>query len=169
MSKEKFDLEIRAEKGEGLLVRGEYFNKGNTSESKFGNRKSNKFCRYCRKSGHVIFECFKLKNKRHKEEDNSHSHPHEPTKATFVESDFDGDVCLLSLLKGGVFLIGFLILGVHVICVLIRIGFQYMIQLTQLLFIWATMPKVMSRESALLKSRLMVLSGLYRMFVTFLT
>jgi len=59
---------------------------------KFENRKSNKFYRYCRKSGHVSSECFKLKNKREKEEDNLHSHPPKPAKATFVESDSDGDV-----------------------------------------------------------------------------
>jgi len=40
-----------------------------------------------------------------------------------------------------VFLIGFLILGVYIISVFIRIDFQHMIQLTQLLFTWATMPK----------------------------
>ena len=51
--------------------------------------------------------------------------------------------CLLPLLKGGAILIGFLILGVPIICVLTRIGFQYMIQLTQLLFTWAIMPSVM--------------------------
>jgi len=51
--------------------------------------------------------------------------------------------CLLPLLKGGAILIGFLILGVPIICVLTRIDFQYMIQLTQLLFTWAIMPNVM--------------------------
>ena len=44
------------------------------------------------KVGHMIFECFKLKNERSKEEDNSHSHPHEPAKATFVESESDCEV-----------------------------------------------------------------------------
>ena len=67
LSKEKFDLEVSAEKGEGLSVRGESFDKGNTFKLKFERHKSNKSCRYCRKSGHLIFECFKLKNKREKE------------------------------------------------------------------------------------------------------
>jgi len=76
-------------------VRGESFDKGNTSKSKFENRKSNKFCRYCRKPGHVISECFKLKNKREKEEDNSHSHPHE------TESDSDDDVFFTTFTEKG--------------------------------------------------------------------
>ena len=56
--KEKFDLEAHTEKGEGLSVRGESFDKGNISKSKFERRKSNKFCSYCRKLGHVMSECF---------------------------------------------------------------------------------------------------------------
>jgi len=82
-------------------MRGESFDKGSTSESKFENRKSNKFCHYCRKSGHVISGCFKLKNKSENEEDNSHSHPHKPAKATFVESNFDGDVLFATSTERG--------------------------------------------------------------------
>jgi len=50
--------------------------------------------------------------------------------------------CLLPLLKRRAFLIGFLILGVPIICVLIRVSFQHMIQLTRLLFTWVTVPNV---------------------------
>jgi len=63
LSKEKFNLEVCARKGEGLSVRGESFNKGSTSKSKFGRRKSNMSCHYCRKPRHVISECFKLKTR----------------------------------------------------------------------------------------------------------
>jgi len=77
-------------------VRSESFDKGNTSKSKFEKRKSNKFYHCCRKSGHVISECFKLTNKREKQ-DNSHPQPHEPTKATFVKFDYDGDVFVCNL------------------------------------------------------------------------
>ena len=105
-------------------MRGESFDKGNTSKSKFERRKFNKSCHYCSKSGHVIFECFKLKNKREKEEDNSHSHSHEPARATFVESNYNGDIYLLPILKKGEFLIGFLILGLQIICVLMRLIFN---------------------------------------------
>ena len=61
LSKENFHLEVRAEKGDGLLVRGESFGKKNPTKSRFERHKSNKFCRYYKKSGHVIFECFELK------------------------------------------------------------------------------------------------------------
>lgn len=58
LSKEKFDLEVRTKKGEGLLVRGKSFDKGNISKSKFERRKSKKSYSYCRKSGHVIVNVF---------------------------------------------------------------------------------------------------------------
>ena len=45
LSKEKFDLKIHARKGEGLLVKGEFFDKVNNSKSKFERCKSNK--NYC--------------------------------------------------------------------------------------------------------------------------
>jgi len=61
LSKEKLDFQLRVEKGEGLLVRGESFDRGNTSKSKFERHKSNKSCRYYRKSRHVICKYFKLK------------------------------------------------------------------------------------------------------------
>ena len=44
--KEKFDLEVRAENGKDLLVKGESFDNRNTNKSKFQRHKSNKFCKY---------------------------------------------------------------------------------------------------------------------------
>ena len=64
LSKEQFDLEVRVKKGEGLSVRGELFDKGRTPKSKFKKHKSNESCRSFRKSGHIMYECFKLENKR---------------------------------------------------------------------------------------------------------
>jgi len=46
-------IEVCAEKGESLSMRGKSFDKGNTNNSKFERRKSNKTYRYCRKSGYV--------------------------------------------------------------------------------------------------------------------
>ena len=40
-----------------------------------------------------------MKNKRENEEDNSHSHPQEPAKATIVESDSDGNVLFATSTK----------------------------------------------------------------------
>ena len=74
-SRENFDLKVRAKKGEDLSIRGESFQKGNTNKSKFEGHKSNETCRYYRKPGHVISECFKLKNKREKEEKNNQPQP----------------------------------------------------------------------------------------------
>jgi len=42
-----------------------------------------------------------LKNKREKEENNSHSGPHELAKTTFVESDSNGDVLFDTYSKKG--------------------------------------------------------------------
>jgi len=73
LSKEKFDLEVHSmDKGEGLSVRGRTQEKGSTSHkkssSKSRGRKSNKTCRYCKKSGHEISDCFILKKKQEKQE-----------------------------------------------------------------------------------------------------
>ena len=101
LSKEKFDLEMRGEKIEGLFVRGEFFDKRNTDKSTFKGRKPNKFCKYCKKRGHLIDECWHVKDKREKEENHTDVHPHEPGKVTFVESDSDGDVLFATSTKKG--------------------------------------------------------------------
>jgi len=66
-----------------------------------------------------------------------------------------GDVLFATSIVKGVFLLGFLTLDVPIIYVLISTSFQYMIQLTLILFIWATMPNEMLLELVLLKLRLM--------------
>ncbi|KAK2428994.1 gag-protease polyprotein [Trifolium repens] len=79
-------------KGEGLSVRGRTQEKGSTSfknsRSKSKGRKSNKFCRYCKKPGHEISDCRILKKKQEKGKT-----PQSPEAAN-VETDSDGDVTL---------------------------------------------------------------------------
>ena len=99
--KDKFDLEMRGEKNAGYFVGGESFDKINTDKSNFKGRKPNKFYKYCKKRGHLIDKCWNLKDKREKEENHTHIHPHEPGKATFAESDSDGDVLFATSTKKG--------------------------------------------------------------------
>ena len=73
LSKEKFDLEVHSEdKGEGLSVRGRTLEKGSgsfkKSRSKSRGYTSEKTCRYCKKFGHDISDCFILKKKEEKKE-----------------------------------------------------------------------------------------------------
>jgi len=94
LSKEKFDLDVHSnDRGEGLNVRGRSFekegsNKRNT-RSKSRGRKTNKICRYCKKKGHIIADCYSSKNKKEREEKNK-----DPPKLTtsLVELESDGDV-----------------------------------------------------------------------------
>jgi len=54
--------------------------------------------------GYLIDECYSFKNKSETEGKKMQSHLHEPPKATFVESDSDGDVLFVnSTEKGSVF------------------------------------------------------------------
>ena len=142
LSKEKFDLNIHADSAERLVIKGKTTEKENGNKSKNRSKSKNphagKTCNYCGKLGHIVANCWQLQKKKEKEEDNSPK----PAESSFAESDSEVTFCLLPLLKGGAILIGFLILGVPIICVLTRIGFQHMIQLTQLLFTWAIMPNV---------------------------
>ena len=96
LSKEKFDLEVHSlDKGEGLSVRGRTFEKGSTSNKKFRSKsrghKSNKFCRYCKKPGHEISNCYTLKKKQEKQEKSKS--PQQP-EAAIVEGDSDSDILL---------------------------------------------------------------------------
>ena len=73
LSKEKFDLEVRSDdKAEGLFVRGRSSEKEGTNRrnsiSKSKGRKSEKFCKYCRKPGRLVVDCYKLNNKKEREE-----------------------------------------------------------------------------------------------------
>lgn len=99
LSKEKFDLEVHSkDKVEGLHVRGRTHGKVNNhkrnSRSKSRGYKANTTCRYCKKPGHEIFECYKLKNKKEKEEKSKQ--PQKNAEASFIEIDSEeGDPVLL--------------------------------------------------------------------------
>jgi len=96
LSKEKFDLEVHSvDKGEGLSVRGRTQERRSTSDKKFRSksrgRKSNKFCRYCKKPGHEISDCFILKKKQEKQEKGKAA---QSPEAANIEADSDGDITL---------------------------------------------------------------------------
>jgi len=96
LSKEKFKLEACSDdKAEGLSVRGRTYEKDGTSKrssrSKSKGRKSSKFYKYCRKQRYLVDECYKLKNKKEKDEENNQS-----AEASIVDSRSDGDVLLIT-------------------------------------------------------------------------
>lgn len=98
LSKEKFDTEIHSENsGEGLVIRGRNAeigsNSKNRSRSKSRGRNS-KFCRYCKKKGHEVSECFKLKNKQDKEDKGKAKQPDQHAEASVVESGSDGELLI---------------------------------------------------------------------------
>ena len=101
LSKEKFDLDIHADSTERLVVRGKTTEKGNGNRSKNistpRNSHAGKTCNYCDKLGHIVANCWQLRNKREKEEDNSH----EPAETSFAKSDFDGDVLFTTSAERG--------------------------------------------------------------------
>jgi len=97
LSKEKFDLDVHSEdKGEGLFVRGRSQDKWSTSKKKFRSTSKghnfSKTCRYCKKPGHDISNCYKLKNKKEREENNKKMQ--KVAEAEVVESDSKDDVLL---------------------------------------------------------------------------
>lgn len=95
LSKENFDYNVHSEdNAEGLMVRDRNQDRGSTSKknksiSKSRGCNSSKTCRYCKKFGHNISECYKLKIKEEKKKQ-----PEKSAKAGVVENDFDGDVLL---------------------------------------------------------------------------
>jgi len=92
LSKEKFDLEVHfVDKGEGLSARGRTQEKGCTTHKKSRGHKSNKTCRYCKKSGHEISDCFILRKKQEKQEKGKS--PQSPEAAN-IEADSGDDITL---------------------------------------------------------------------------
>ena len=83
-----------------------------------------------------------MKNVMEKEENNSQL-PHMDLLKTH-QLNSDGDVLFATPLKKRAFLIRFLILGVTITCVLIKTDFQHIIRLTQVLFMWVTMPNIIA-------------------------
>ena len=58
LSKKKFDLDIRADSAEGLVIRGKKTKKGNGTRSKNRSKSKNphagKTCNYCGKLGYIV-------------------------------------------------------------------------------------------------------------------
>ena len=81
------------DKAKGLSVRARSSGKEGTDRRNFRSKskgcKFSKFCIYYRKPGHVVAECYKLKNK--KERDHNHS-----TEAAISNSGSDNDVLLVT-------------------------------------------------------------------------
>ncbi|KAL8158649.1 hypothetical protein V2J09_000186 [Rumex salicifolius] len=63
------------------------------SRSKSRPKNTQKSCKYCKKQGHEIAECFKLKNKKLKEDSNQDKSS-EKSEASVVANDSEGDVFL---------------------------------------------------------------------------
>jgi len=76
-----------------MLVRGRSSEKKGIGRRNFRSKskgcKSNKFCKYYRKLGHVVDECYKLKNK--KERDHNHF-----AEAAIANSGSVGDILLVT-------------------------------------------------------------------------
>lgn len=101
MSKEKFDADSSpGETAEGLMVRGRNSERGSSNRPKFRSKSKgrkidkDKSCRYCKKTNHIISDCYKLKNKLEREEKAKGKKIEKNAEADVVENDSDGDVLL---------------------------------------------------------------------------
>ena len=103
LAKEKFDTKIHSgSSGEGLVVRGRNQEKGRNNKYKSRSKsrsKNSKYCRYCKKNGHEISECYKLKNKRDREDKGNGKQPEKSVEANIVEIESDGDCFVASNTK----------------------------------------------------------------------
>ena len=80
-------------------MKSQSFDNKNTNKPKFKRHKSNKFCKYCKKQGQLVDDCYCLKNKREKDETNEQT-----AKAFIVGYDSIGDILFVSSTeKGSVF------------------------------------------------------------------
>ena len=88
-------------KAEGLNVRGRSFERGSSSSGKARSksRVKRKFCNYCHKKGHVIEECYKLKNKEKEKAAAKGKHVSGSGEADVAEVGSDGE--LLTVSGGG--------------------------------------------------------------------
>ncbi|KAF3642236.1 Polygalacturonase [Capsicum annuum] len=100
-TKEQIDRDItgkgRTTHGEGLFVRGRSSKKESNSEKSQSRSKSkfrNVVCKYCHKKGHLISECYKLKNKE-KEKENKNEHQNvDSTEASVAADESEGTIFL---------------------------------------------------------------------------
>nr|GEW71301.1 retrovirus-related Pol polyprotein from transposon TNT 1-94 [Tanacetum cinerariifolium] len=101
LSKQKYDDDVEPESGEGLVTkgrssdRGESSNKNKKHRSQSRGKYSNKSCKYCKKLGHIVSDCYKLKNKLEREcKGNNEKKPEKAAKVTIAKGDSDDDVYL---------------------------------------------------------------------------
>jgi len=106
LSKEKFDHEIHADFAEELVARGRTTEKGNGNKKKNSSKSRNphagKTCNYCGKLGHIVANCYKLKNKKEKEEKNQSKKPAMADCVVESESKSDEDVLVATTSGKGV-------------------------------------------------------------------
>ncbi|KAL8161669.1 hypothetical protein V2J09_013158 [Rumex salicifolius] len=104
LAKEKFDVDKDSESNaEGLYVRGRNGDKPSKHRSKFKPKPDNKYkgsnnngksCKYCKKAGHDVSECFKLKNKKENQKQGQSSDQGGQSTHS-VNSCTDGDLLLV--------------------------------------------------------------------------
>ncbi|GJT97762.1 retrovirus-related pol polyprotein from transposon TNT 1-94 [Tanacetum coccineum] len=76
LSKQKYDDDVEPESSEGLVARG-------------------RSCKYCKKHGHIVSDCYKLKNKLEREgKGNNEKKPEKAAEVAIAKGDSDGDVYL---------------------------------------------------------------------------
>nr|GFA25515.1 retrovirus-related Pol polyprotein from transposon TNT 1-94 [Tanacetum cinerariifolium] len=101
LSKQKYDDDVEPKSGEGMVARGRSSDRGETSNKNKKHRSqsrgkySNKSCKYCKKLGHIVSDCYKLKNKLEREgKGNNEKKPKKTAELATAKGDFDGDVYL---------------------------------------------------------------------------
>nr|GEW22460.1 retrovirus-related Pol polyprotein from transposon TNT 1-94 [Tanacetum cinerariifolium] len=101
LSKQKYDDDVEPESGEGLVARGRSSDRGESSNKNKKHRSqsrgkySNKSCKYCKKLDHIVFDCYKLKNKLKREcKRNNEKKPEKAVEVAIATGDSDGDVYL---------------------------------------------------------------------------
>ncbi|GJU96176.1 retrovirus-related pol polyprotein from transposon TNT 1-94 [Tanacetum coccineum] len=101
LSKQKYDDDVEPESGEGLVARGRSSDRGESSNknkehrSRSRGKYSNKSCKYCKKLGHIVSDCYKLKNKLEREgKGNNEKKPEKAAEVAIAKGDSDGDVYL---------------------------------------------------------------------------
>jgi len=101
LSKEKLDHDIHTDSATSLVVRGRPTEKmghggSRKNRSKSRNPPAGKTCKFCGKLGHIVVNCWKLKNKKEKEEKENQSK--KPATANcVVESESEGDVLVVTM------------------------------------------------------------------------
>nr|GEU55404.1 retrotransposon protein, putative, Ty1-copia subclass [Tanacetum cinerariifolium] len=101
LSKQKYDDNVETESGKGSVARGQSSDRGESSNKNKKHRSqsrrkySNKSCKYCKKLGHIVSDCYKLKNKLEREgKGNNEKKPKKAVEVAIAKGDSDSDVYL---------------------------------------------------------------------------